>query len=75
MSHAKTSGRVREVEGHGATYAIKESWTKKATTAQWTRGVSTKGVDSYCIEKKNYFFNDTATTELYTLSLHDALPI
>ena len=21
------------------------------------------------------FFNDTATTELYTLSLHDALPI
>src|SRR5450432_450257 len=22
-----------------------------------------------------FFFNDTATTELYTLSLHDALPI
>src|SRR3712207_8495941 len=22
-----------------------------------------------------YFFNDTATTEIYTLSLHDALPI
>ena len=34
------------------------------------------------IENKNYpdtptcfFFNDTATTEIYTLSLHDALPI
>src|ERR1035441_8945901 len=31
------------------------------------------------LEKKNYtiifFFNDTATTEIYTLSLHDALPI
>src|SRR3712207_7985362 len=26
------------------------------------------GVDSF-------FFNDTATTEIYTLSLHDALPI
>src|SRR5947199_4901891 len=26
---------------------------------------------SYCI----FFFNDTATTEIYTLSLHDALPI
>ena len=31
-------------------------------------------------EKKNiknffFFFNDTATTEIYTLSLHDALPI
>src|SRR5258708_9648269 len=27
--------------------------------------------DSYCF----FFFNDTATTEIYTLSLHDALPI
>src|SRR2546422_3493997 len=28
-------------------------------------------------QKKSYvfFFNDTATTEIYTLSLHDALPI
>src|SRR5574340_215884 len=27
-------------------------------------------------KKKNFFFfNDTATTEIYTLSLHDALPI
>jgi len=24
---------------------------------------------------KFFFFNDTATTEIYTLSLHDALPI
>src|SRR2546430_16353046 len=28
-------------------------------------------LDRYCI----FFFNDTATTEIYTLSLHDALPI
>src|SRR3712207_9515103 len=26
-------------------------------------------------DSENYFFNDTATTEIYTLSLHDALPI
>src|SRR2546430_4140718 len=26
-------------------------------------------------EMPNFFFNDTATTEIYTLSLHDALPI
>src|SRR3712207_8663014 len=26
-----------------------------------------------CVEV--FFFNDTATTEIYTLSLHDALPI
>ena len=27
------------------------------------------------IAYNNFFFNDTATTEIYTLSLHDALPI
>src|SRR4029434_11341822 len=27
---------------------------------------------SHCL---SFFFNDTATTEIYTLSLHDALPI
>src|SRR3712207_8918870 len=27
------------------------------------------------IESYFFFFNDTATTEIYTLSLHDALPI
>src|ERR1035437_1315472 len=26
-------------------------------------------------KKSEFFFNDTATTEIYTLSLHDALPI
>src|ERR1039458_10905623 len=25
--------------------------------------------------RSRFFFNDTATTEIYTLSLHDALPI
>src|SRR3712207_8626186 len=30
----------------------------------------------YCQENSCvFFFNDTATTEIYTLSLHDALPI
>ena len=27
------------------------------------------------VDWDNCFFNDTATTEIYTLSLHDALPI
>src|SRR3989442_6063821 len=39
---------------------------------------------SYCLYRSDrlfeflsfiFFFNDTATTEIYTLSLHDALPI
>src|SRR5438477_8809084 len=28
-----------------------------------------------CLSWIFFFFNDTATTEIYTLSLHDALPI
>src|SRR6266850_7661421 len=28
-----------------------------------------------CLFSSFFFFNDTATTEIYTLSLHDALPI
>src|SRR6266851_9610191 len=30
---------------------------------------------SRCLTLLFFFFNDTATTEIYTLSLHDALPI
>src|SRR2546426_4994074 len=29
----------------------------------------------FCLIYFFFFFNDTATTEIYTLSLHDALPI
>src|SRR6266404_9734708 len=32
-------------------------------------------VFSSCLFFFFFFFNDTATTEIYTLSLHDALPI
>src|SRR6267378_2940273 len=33
-------------------------------------------VDAMCEQRLlDFFFNDTATTEIYTLSLHDALPI
>src|SRR5256885_257406 len=40
-----------------------------------------KKTGSSCLESSSirippfFFFNDTATTEIYTLSLHDALPI
>src|ERR1039457_5029412 len=33
------------------------------------------GVDEWAGLVMFFFFNDTATTEIYTLSLHDALPI
>src|SRR3712207_8964622 len=31
--------------------------------------------DAEYVSRRIFFFNDTATTEIYTLSLHDALPI
>src|SRR5437660_1796039 len=37
-----------------------------------------KTVTQFCRKlaaERPFFFNDTATTEIYTLSLHDALPI
>ena len=33
------------------------------------------GEREVCCSGLTFFFNDTATTEIYTLSLHDALPI
>src|SRR6266511_6046353 len=35
---------------------------------------TTNNIDYVCVFSF-FFFNDTATTEIYTLSLHDALPI
>src|SRR5439155_24861093 len=32
-------------------------------------------VSTYSTSSPFFFFNDTTTTEIYTLSLHDALPI
>src|SRR5258708_4063764 len=40
-----------------------------AAVLQWFRYLEL-GRPRHC-----FFFNDTATTEIYTLSLHDALPI
>src|SRR6266496_2131903 len=40
---------------------------------QWSRDHQrTRALHVFC---GLFFFNDTATTEIYTLSLHDALPI
>src|SRR6266481_4134331 len=38
-------------------------------------GNNSTSLDSSMILRHFFFFNDTATTEIYTLSLHDALPI
>src|ERR1019366_4629698 len=61
---------------------------KNAKDAMDAMAITVKGQRGYIIEVQgfssgkvqvaiqiSFFFNDTATTEIYTLSLHDALPI
>src|SRR3982750_2374567 len=43
--------------------------------ARPTRGLAERQRSVRCSSFCFFFFNDTATTEIYTLSLHDALPI
>src|SRR2546428_745146 len=52
--------------------------TRMKFAGQCTEGVRTTSRADLSNELANrffFFFNDTATTEIYTLSLHDALPI
>src|ERR1041385_9406954 len=46
-----------------------------AGCAEWVGRYDTMSDLGYCYLCLFFFFNDTATTEIYTLSLHDALPI
>src|SRR5476651_1086144 len=57
------------ISGHEVNHALEKC-------ARETRGGlnSRQGVD-HDVGVYLFFFNDTATTEIYTLSLHDALPI
>src|SRR2546430_16793979 len=41
----------------------------------WPLDLSHQIIVSFTSTSCFFFFNDTATTEIYTLSLHDALPI
>src|SRR6266496_6684445 len=47
----------------------------EACSPEVRRSSSGNPVATPVISRLFFFFNDTATTEIYTLSLHDALPI
>ena len=60
----------------------REYYTEFARSEEHTSELQSQPTISYavfCLKKVFFFFNDTATTEIYTsgntLSLHDALPI
>src|SRR3990167_3968546 len=51
-------------------------WWPDRRSREWRDRKSTRLNSSHSqISYAVFFFNDTATTEIYTLSLHDALPI
>src|ERR1039458_10059534 len=64
--------RINQARSLRAHHTALHAWTRPSCAAPvprvWLRGTTLRVV--YC-----FFFNDTATTEIYTLSLHDALPI
>src|SRR3990167_8880725 len=54
------------------------TWTPDRKSTRLNSSHSQISYAVFCLKKKThffFFFNDTATTEIYTLSLHDALPI
>src|ERR1039458_9687958 len=54
-------------------HIVAPSWTEEAEKTPPPAGV--RGARAARATVAFFFFNDTATTEIYTLSLHDALPI
>src|ERR1051326_7918006 len=55
---------------HGAINALGREFRGRRSE-EHTSELQSHSFISYAV----FFFNDTATTEIYTLSLHDALPI
>src|SRR2546429_407229 len=88
-AHQAISERTLAVHGQGKVFAaqpfqlvVHEVADRKSTRLNSSHGYISYAV--FCLKKKKrahyllfffFFFNDTATTEIYTLSLHDALPI
>src|SRR5256885_1208253 len=70
--------RTARVRGHRPPHPFRD---RKSTRLNSSHLVISYAV--FCLKKKThkiymsffFFFNDTATTEIYTLPLHDALPI
>src|SRR5271157_2018489 len=61
-----------------AVFCLKKKTRHGLHSRPWRRGVHHPSPRRREVLGENggaFFFNDTATTEIYTLSLHDALPI
>src|SRR5882724_2899519 len=58
-----------------AVFCLKKKRTRSSGTSSHTMKKASSGKKKFSCSRFFFFFNDTATTEIYTLSLHDALPI
>src|SRR6266446_1299369 len=59
-------------------YSEQQQWKEKQDMIPHSTCFGCFTVPRFCLRLRFvffFFFNDTATTEIYTLSLHDALPI
>src|SRR2546429_8293343 len=64
--------------GRSRQWARKLSLRRKRSSPKVLEMAPTETITTIILIKRttvSFFFNDTATTEIYTLSLHDALPI
>src|SRR5215510_10276065 len=57
-----------------AVFCLKKKTRASPPGVIWSRRL-TRSIARRSLALRPFFFNDTATTEIYTLSLHDALPI
>src|SRR5580693_4995773 len=60
---------------HGAHVVPGSRRQRRAAMGSRLQRCAARGSRRQCCAARVFFFNDTATTEIYTLSLHDALPI
>src|SRR5258706_328930 len=73
--HCTSSSRVRPLSSRPKTSASVCVSVSDPKASASDCGVKSTGVVRPRDDVVAFFFNDTATTEIYTLSLHDALPI
>src|ERR1039457_188436 len=77
LEKKKNRRNGRAVVGGGAAACrVGGRWPRRARPSCPPGGLAWSGAQvALCAVFVFFFFNDTATTEIYTLSLHDALPI
>src|SRR6266487_1972381 len=76
LEKKKTEGTSQPGAAMPSVFRTQIAGTKSSVRIEsMLRRVSSSSVARRLLVVSFFFFNDTATTEIYTLSLHDALPI